>query len=79
VLEELKQTISIMPHDIVIQWNLTYDLLEYALKHQRAMDKMTQDWALGLRKFELGDHEWELVEQLCNMLKVSQCLKESAW
>jgi len=79
MLEELKQMISIMLHNIITWWNLTYDLLEYALKHQRAMDKMTQDQALDLRKFDLGDHEWELIEQLRNMLKVSQCLKKAAW
>ncbi|KAF8546756.1 hypothetical protein OG21DRAFT_1479622 [Imleria badia] len=70
LLEELKQTISIMPCDVVTRWNLTFDLLEYALDHRKAVDKMTQDWDLGLRKFEMGDHEWVLVKQLRDMLKI---------
>ena len=64
-------TVSLMPRDVSTQWNSTYDMLAYALKHRKAVDSITQGRELGLRKFELADHEWETVEQLHDVLKVS--------
>ncbi|KAF9225172.1 hypothetical protein BS17DRAFT_794829 [Gyrodon lividus] len=45
-------------------------MLEYALKHRRAVDVVTQQRELGLRKFELSDNEWLVIEQLYSMLKI---------
>ena len=59
-----------MPCDVATRWNLTFDMLEYALKHREAVDTVTQRRDLGLRTFELTDHEWKIVEQLCSVLKV---------
>ena len=47
-----------------------FDLLEYSLRHQKELDTMTQQRDLGLQKFKLRDHEWELIEQLYDVLKV---------
>ncbi|KAF9222116.1 hypothetical protein BS17DRAFT_709197 [Gyrodon lividus] len=44
-------------------------MLEYALNHRQAVDSVTQDRALGLRKYELDDDEWNLLEQLHDILK----------
>jgi len=57
--------------DIATRWNSTYDMLEYALTHWPAIDQVTQQHDLGLRKFELSDEEWVVVQQLHNVLKVS--------
>ena len=46
-------------------------MLEYALDHCEAVDAVTQDRALGLRKYELDDREWALLEQLRDVLKGS--------
>jgi hypothetical protein len=46
-------------------------MLEYALNHRDALDVVTQRRDLGLRKFELTDIEWEVAEQLRDVLKVS--------
>jgi hypothetical protein len=62
-----------MPLDVATRWNSTFDLLEYSLRHQKELDTVTQQRDLGLRKFELGDHEWELIEQLHDVLKVRAC------
>jgi hypothetical protein len=59
--------------DVATQWNSTFNLLEYALRHQKELDTVTQQRDLGLQKFELGDHEWELIEQLHNVLKAHAC------
>jgi hypothetical protein len=47
-------------------------MLEYALDHRRAVDLVTQKRELGLRKFELTDDEWQVVEQLRDVLKVCE-------
>ena len=60
-----------MPRDVTTCWNLTFDLLEYALKHRKAINLVTQQRELGLRKFEMTDHEWMVVEQLHSILNVS--------
>ena len=60
-----------MPRDVATRWNSTFDLLEYALKHWKAIDLVTQQRELGLRQFELTDPEWTVVEQLHSVLNVS--------
>lgn len=71
ILNNLRMKITCMLRDIATQWNSLFDLLEYALKHRKAIDLVTQRRELGMRDFELSDNEWELVEQLHSVLKVS--------
>ncbi|KAF8523879.1 hypothetical protein BU17DRAFT_6007, partial [Hysterangium stoloniferum] len=42
ILKELKMSISLMPHDMSTHWNSTFDMLKYVLKHQKAVDTVTQ-------------------------------------
>jgi hypothetical protein len=67
-----------MPRDVTTRWNSTVGLLEYALKHRKAVDLITQQRELGLRKFELMDNEWVIVEQLQSVLQVKKNVV-SAW
>ena len=67
-------TVTLMPRDVATQWNSTLDLLEYALKHRKAIDIVTQWRELGLQDLELTDEEWAIVEQLQRVLKVSKVL-----
>lgn len=60
----------IMPRDVATRWNSTYDMLAFALEYRQAIDDITGDRSLGLRNFELNEKEWEIAEQLCNVLKV---------
>ncbi|KAG0701873.1 hypothetical protein DFH29DRAFT_760631, partial [Suillus ampliporus] len=71
ILIDLHMSVTNMPRDVSTRWNLTFDMLEYALVHREAIDTVTQRRELGLRKFELGDHEWEIVEQLRDILKLT--------
>ena len=71
ILKDLWMKVSCMPRDVTTQWNSLFNLLEYALKHQKAIDLVTQWHELGMRDLELSDNEWELVKQLCSVLKVS--------
>jgi hypothetical protein len=71
---ELKSTrlnplaIRMMPRDVVTRWNSTYDMLVFALEYRQAIDEISGD--REMRKYELDDEEWSLVQQLCDVLEV---------
>jgi hypothetical protein len=67
---DLHKSATLMPRDVATWWNSTFDMLDYALEHRKAVDTVTQRRDLHLRKYELADHEWEIVEQLRDVLKV---------
>jgi hypothetical protein len=60
-----------MPCDVSTHWNSTFDMLEFAINYHKVIDAMTDKHKLGLGVYELDDHEWTLVTQLRNVLKVS--------
>ena len=69
-------TITLMPRDVATRWNLMLDLLEYTLKHCKAIDLVMQWHKLGLWDLELTDEEWVIVGQLQSILKVSKMLHQ---
>jgi hypothetical protein len=60
----------ILPRDVT-RWRSTFDMLSFALEYRTVIDAMTGDKSLNLRKFELGDEEWEIVEDLASILQVT--------
>jgi hypothetical protein len=64
----------ILPRDVVTRWNSTYYMLDFAFKYRAVVDAMTADKSLKLRKFELEDEEWLVVEDLVAILKVTTIL-----
>jgi hypothetical protein len=60
-----------MPRDVTTRWNSTFDMLDFAFAHRKALDLMTQDRENGLREYEMSEEEWEIVRQLRDALKVS--------
>lgn len=60
----------IMPRDVATRWNSTYDMLEFAVQYRTAIDAMTAVREYNLRKFELLPMEWEIAEELRDVLKV---------
>ncbi|KAG2158006.1 uncharacterized protein EDB93DRAFT_1077728 [Suillus bovinus] len=44
-------------------------MLDYALAHREAVDAVTQRRDLGLRKYELEDTKWVILQQLWDVLK----------
>jgi hypothetical protein len=59
-----------MPQDVSTHWNSTYDMAEFAIEYCTALDIMTADRDMNLRKFELSKKDWSLVTELCEVLKV---------
>jgi hypothetical protein len=45
-------------------------MLNYALEHRKAVDGITQDREWGLRPCELDNDEWEMLDELRDVLKV---------
>ena len=59
-----------MPRDVATQWNSTFILLRFALEYRDAVDQFTGDKANEVRQYELDEGEWEIAEQLRDVLKV---------
>src|SRR5882757_6608512 len=74
ICTELGLKEKLIPRDIVTRWNSTYDMMHFVLKYRKAIDKVTADKALKLRKYELDNDDWIIVEDLVSVLEVSVCL-----
>ena len=61
----------LMPRDVTVRWNSTYDMAKFAFTHKKAVNVIMANCDLGLQKFELTENEWEIVGQLAKVLKVS--------
>ena len=59
-----------MPRDVSTRWNSTYDMLDFASNYQPALDIITADRNMDLRRFEMSQEEWVVVKQLREVLKV---------
>ncbi|KIK79058.1 hypothetical protein PAXRUDRAFT_162302, partial [Paxillus rubicundulus Ve08.2h10] len=69
ILKDLKMLATLMPCNVTTHWNSMFNMLDYAFSHRNAVDAITQRRDLGLRKFELGNHEWALLQELCDVLR----------
>jgi len=43
LLEELKMKEWIIPRDVAMHWNSTYDMLAFAFEYRKAIDALTAD------------------------------------
>jgi hypothetical protein len=68
--KEFKLKSRILPRDVVTRWNSTYYMLSFAIKYRSAIDAMTADKSLKLRKLELETEEWAIAEDLVSVLLV---------
>ena len=69
--EEFNLPKCLMPQDVSTQWNLTFNMLEFSLNNQEALNAITGDQRMELWTFELLEHEWTLAEQLQDVLEVN--------
>ena len=60
----------LIPRDVKTRWNSTYDMMKIALKYRSAIDDITANKSLKLRKFELDDKDWKIIRDLLRVLKV---------
>ena len=64
---ELKR--RLIPRDVVTRWNSTYDMMHFALNYRDAIDSITADKTLNLRKYELFAEDWDIIQDLANILQ----------
>jgi hypothetical protein len=62
--------IRLIPRDVRTRWNSVYDMLKMAIKYRAAIDDITANKALKLRKYELDDEDWVIVSDLIRVLRV---------
>jgi hypothetical protein len=60
-----------MPHDVSMHWNSTYDMLDFALTYRSAIDTIMATRDYNLRKYELLPVEWKIATELRDVLKVN--------
>ena len=46
-----------------------YDMMKFALVYRNAIDKITADKALKLRKYELDNVDWAIIKDLVSVLE----------
>jgi hypothetical protein len=57
----------LIPRDVRTRWNSTFDMLLFTVKYRRAVDAITAEKSLKLRKFE---QEWKILGDLLTVLGV---------
>jgi hypothetical protein len=70
VLDDLPLSARMMPRDISIRWNSTYDMVDFRVDYRVALNIITSDRDMKLRQFELSEEDWATAVHLRNVLKV---------
>jgi len=63
-----------MPRDVWMCWNSTFDMLNFAVEYREVLDAITGDRDMKLRQYELSKEDWNIATQLHDVLKVSLIL-----
>ena len=73
ILKSLSLEVWVIPHVICTRWKAIYDMLNFAYQYRVTINKITSTdiCDMKLRAYEIEAHKWETVQQLCDLLKVS--------
>ena len=63
--------VRLIPRDVKTRWNSTYDMLKVTLQYRLAIDDITGNKTLKLRKYKSDDDDWEIISDLIRVLKVT--------
>ncbi|KIK25258.1 hypothetical protein PISMIDRAFT_96993, partial [Pisolithus microcarpus 441] len=56
--------------DVLTCWNSTFNMINFILEYQEPVDAITDKQWLGLVVYALDEHEWVMLGQLHNVLKI---------
>ena len=68
-LEELGLNARMMPRDVSMRWNSTFDMVDFAIDYQPAIDAITSNRDMKMRSLELDTPEWAIAKELRDTLK----------
>ena len=68
---EIPLGVHMMPRDVTIRWNSTFDMLNFAVTYRRALESLTGTLGMGLQDYELSDDDWVIAKDLRDILEVS--------
>ncbi|KAJ6563842.1 hypothetical protein B0H19DRAFT_846669, partial [Mycena capillaripes] len=63
--------VRLLPRDVRTRWNSTYDMLVVAVQYKEVVNAVTADRNLPLRKYELSDTDWIIVEDMVYTLEAT--------
>jgi len=63
-----------MPRDVATCWNSTFDMLDFAINYEAAINTITGNPDMKMQVLKLDAQEWIIATQLQNTLKVSSGL-----
>ena len=66
--------IKIILHDVSTNWNSMFDVADIMCEYPVAIEAITNKQRLWLTDLALDDHKWDLLKQLCGVLKVCQSM-----
>ena len=59
-----------MPPDVSTCWNSAFDMVDFGILYNQVIESVTDKRQLGLVDFTINEHEWKLLQQLRDVLKV---------
>jgi hypothetical protein len=71
ILADLKATVLMLLRDVSTRWNSTFHMLDVAIDKHKASDKLTGDKMNKVQELKLQEEEWEILEQLRDVLEMS--------
>ena len=74
MLEELGLDARMMPRDVSTRWNSTFDMVDFAIDYQPAIDVITGNRDMKMRSLELDAPEWAIAKEIRDTLKVCEFL-----
>ncbi|KIK17267.1 hypothetical protein PISMIDRAFT_111858, partial [Pisolithus microcarpus 441] len=68
--KETRKKVKQIPHDVSTRWNSTFDMIDFILEYREPVDAITDKRRLGLATYALNEHEWVVLGQLRDVLKI---------
>ena len=65
-----KLPVLLIPHGVKTCWNSTYDMVKMTYRFCPAIDDITADKSLKLRRYDLDDDDWKVIGDLLGVLKL---------
>ncbi|KAF8183281.1 hypothetical protein K438DRAFT_1452140, partial [Mycena galopus ATCC 62051] len=62
--------VRLIPRDVRTRWNSLYDMLVIAVEYKEVINDITANRDLNLRKYDLLNAEWVILEDMVYTLKV---------